>query len=287
MLFQNESLGKRNVVLVKRIEPNFIICWYNGKLELYCQLTSHQSRRFRNIGKRYDAANLCLPDERVKTDEYVPIVPCVFFDSQGKGYAKLATDKSVKRLEKLVHSIKCLRHTMKYYPFLKSMFISYETMRISSCNIAGDSNSALSVCGDDRNTAVNLHHEIWGDFEFSVYMSLPNHMVILGDERKGLFYKMNEAESRFFHNASYYIETGGMKDFNDEREWDEYIPHVADVSFDDNGIGYLNLSTPASEPEHTMEYLIFQANALAEFEQLIKTNQLKLAVFSYALVDKV
>lgn len=287
MLFQNESLGERNVVLVKRIEPNFIICWCSGKLELYCKLTSQQSRRFRNIGRHYDAANICLPDERIKADEYVPIVPCVFFDSQGKGYAKLASDISIKKLEKLAHSIKCLHRAMKYYPFLRNMFISYETMWISACDIVGDSNNALSVCGNDQNAAVNLHHEIWGDFDFHVFMNLPNHMVILGDERKGLFYKMNEAESHFFRNASYFIETGGMKDFNVEREWDEYIPRVADVSFDDNGIGYLNLSAPASEPEHTMEYLVFQANALAEFEQLIKTNRLKLAVFSYALIDKV
>ncbi len=138
MILHHDIWGTDDVQIVKEVSPNFIIVKSaigNGHLALFSRLSERQSHYFRNANKRFYIACFNEDGECMNpSDEYIPFVPDVMFDEDGKGYLLLIQPSILNTLESLKNKINALNaidtevreHEDFYAGSLRDLLISYE-----------------------------------------------------------------------------------------------------------------------------------------------------------------
>ena len=138
MILHHYVWGTDDVQIVEELPPHFLIVKStigNGNLALFSKLSEQQGRYFRNANKRFYDAGLNENGESMDpSDEYIPFVPDIMFDDDGKGYLLLIQPSALNTLEgvkRKVESINAIdkevrEHDEFYAGSLRNILISYE-----------------------------------------------------------------------------------------------------------------------------------------------------------------
>lgn len=138
MILHHYIWGTDDIQIVEELSPRFLIVKSsigNGNLALFSKLSERQSRYFRNVNKRFYDAGFNESGESIDPlDEYIPFVPDIMFDDDGKGYLLLIQPSALNTLEGLKRKAEAINaidkevreHDELYAGSLRNVLISYE-----------------------------------------------------------------------------------------------------------------------------------------------------------------
>jgi len=131
-----------------------------------------------------------------------------------------------------------------------------------------------------------LHNDIWGDTSVTLIEEIDNQFLIVRElNMLALYSRLNKEQSHALQQAlaTFYEILFSSKD---KDKIDDTVPFTPDISFDDDGNGYLCLVRPTQENSITNLKAI--AQKISEVETTIATLPAsRKAVVSYELVQTV
>ena len=131
-----------------------------------------------------------------------------------------------------------------------------------------------------------LHNDIWGDTSVTLIEEIDNQFLIVRElNMLALYSRLNKEQSHALQQAlaTFYEVLFSSKD---KDKIDDTVPFTPDISFDDDGNGYLCLVRPTQENSITNHKAI--AQKISEVETTIATLPAsRKAVVSYELVQTV
>ena len=131
-----------------------------------------------------------------------------------------------------------------------------------------------------------LHNDIWGDTSVTLIEEIDNQFLIVRElNMLALYSRLNKEQSHALQQAlaTFYEILFSSKD---KDKIDDTVPFTPDISFDDDGNGYLCLVRPTQENSITNLKAI--AQKISEVETTIATlPAIRKAVVSYELVQTV
>lgn len=133
---------------------------------------------------------------------------------------------------------------------------------------------------------MTLHNDIWGDTGVTIIEKIDRRFLIVGElNMLALYSKLDRKQSKALQEAltTFYEILFSSKD---KDKIDDTVPFTPDISFDDDGNGYLCLVRPTQENSITNLKAI--AQKISEVETTIATLPAsRKAVVSYELVQTV
>ena len=133
---------------------------------------------------------------------------------------------------------------------------------------------------------MTLHNDIWGDTGVTIIEEIDRRFLIVGElNMLALYSRLGKKQSKILQEAliSFYEILFSSKN---KSRVNDTVPFTPDISFDDNGNGYLCLVKPMQE--NSMTNLKAIAQKISEVDTAITTLPYsRKAVVSYELVQTV
>lgn len=129
-----------------------------------------------------------------------------------------------------------------------------------------------------------LHNDIWGDTSVTLIEEIDNQFLIVRElNMLALYSRLNKEQSHALQQAlaTFYEILFSSKD---EDKIDDTVPFTPDISFDDDGNGYLCLVKPTQE--NSITDLKATAQKIAEVDTVVTTLPVsRKAVVSYEVAQ--
>ena len=129
-----------------------------------------------------------------------------------------------------------------------------------------------------------LHNDIWGDTSVTLIVEIDNQFLIVGElNMLALYSKLDRKQSKALQKAltTFYEILFSSKD---KDKIDDTVPFAPDISFDDDGNGYLCLVKPTQE--NSITDLKATAQKIAEVDTVVTTlPDSRKAVVSYEVAQ--
>lgn len=129
-----------------------------------------------------------------------------------------------------------------------------------------------------------LHNDIWGDTSVTLIEEIDNQFLIVRElNMLALYSRLNKEQSHALQQAlaTFYEILFSSKD---KDKIDDTVPFTPDISFDDDGNGYLCLVKPTQE--NSITDLKATAQKIAEVDTVVTTLPVsRKAVVSYEVVQ--